>query len=109
VTGIGHEHNLDLSHAVVKRIGFAQIPLVCVMFRLVREAYKYALRNNVWEELADRTTSWMWVLLCSTGWVCLLAIKIALGRLLQRLSLAKLRAAPQVIDLKKLPKDKKKK
>jgi hypothetical protein len=44
VTGIGHEGvNLDHSHAVVKRIGFAQIPLVCVLFRLIREAAKYAV------------------------------------------------------------------
>eukprot|EP00339_Tiarina_fusa_P019484 CAMPEP_0116999610 /NCGR_PEP_ID=MMETSP0472-20121206/2253_1 /TAXON_ID=693140 ORGANISM="Tiarina fusus, Strain LIS" /NCGR_SAMPLE_ID=MMETSP0472 /ASSEMBLY_ACC=CAM_ASM_000603 /LENGTH=183 /DNA_ID=CAMNT_0004699077 /DNA_START=226 /DNA_END=774 /DNA_ORIENTATION=- len=47
VTGFGHEGvNLDYSHAVVKRIGFAQLPLVCVLSRYLKEAYKYATYNN---------------------------------------------------------------
>lgn len=46
VTGIGHEGvNLDNTHAAVKRLGLAQIPLVCVMARFFREAMRYALAS----------------------------------------------------------------
>lgn len=108
VTGIGHEGvNLDHSHAVVKRIGFAQIPLVCVMFRMLREATKYAQLNPYWQGLWSGTTSWGATALCVAGWLVLLAVKLALGSLLQRTSLAKLQAAPQVLAMEK--KDKKKK
>jgi hypothetical protein len=97
VTGIGHEgFNLDHSHAVVKRIGFAQIPLVCVLFRLLREAVKY------YAELL--TLSW------SVGlWLGLVLIKLALGSLLQRLSLGKLWAAPEYSQQKQTPLSNKKK
>jgi hypothetical protein len=110
VTGIGHEGvNLDHSHAVVKRIGFAQIPLICVMVRLLQEAVKYARRNPMWLNYWLSKQSWWAIsslLLCA--WMALLAIKTALGRLLVRMSLEKLRAAPEFIDTTKLPKDKKK-
>jgi Eukaryotic membrane protein family len=93
VTGIGHEgFNLDHSHAVVKRIGFAQIPLVCVMFRLLREAVKYASLNDFWKY-------WSPVGLWGVGigfWLALVGIKLSLGGLLQRISLRKLRSAPEV-------------
>ena len=48
VTGMGHEGiNFNHTHAVVKRIGFAQFPLVCVMARYLREAGRYAwMRSN---------------------------------------------------------------
>lgn len=92
VTGIGHEGvNLDHSHAVVKRIGFAQLPLVCVMFRLVREAFKYAQLNGL-RNLSDPV-------IYSIGlglWLILVAIKMGLGSLLQRQSLTKLRNAPEI-------------
>lgn len=43
VSGIGHEGvDIDPTHAVVKRLGFAQIPLVCVMARYLKEAGRYA-------------------------------------------------------------------
>jgi len=43
ITGVGHEGvNIDHTHAVVKRLGFAQIPLACVMARYIREAARYA-------------------------------------------------------------------
>ena len=42
-TGMGHEGiNLDHTHAVVKRTGFAQFPLACVMARYLKEAGRYA-------------------------------------------------------------------
>ncbi len=44
VTGIGHEGlNLDYTHAAVKRIGLAQIPLVCVTARYLHEAVRFAI------------------------------------------------------------------
>jgi hypothetical protein len=49
VTGIGHEGlNLDYTHAAVKRIGLAQIPLVCVTGRYLHEALRFtiAFRGN---------------------------------------------------------------
>lgn len=110
VTGIGHEGvNLDHSHAVVKRLGFAQIPLVCVMFRMLREAVKYALLNPYWESLLviassgkninnNKMSRWFSTAVVGIGgWLLLLALKMALGSLLQSTSLAKLHAAPQII------------
>lgn len=83
VTGIGHEGvNLDHSHAVVKRIGFAQIPLVCVMLRLVKEGMRHVP--------PDRK---IWLL---AAWCGLFAIKLALGRWLQNNCLRKLEAAPEL-------------
>lgn len=109
VTGIGHEgFNVDHSHAVVKRIGFAQIPLVCVMFRLLREATKYARRNPYLRSTSILRTRVRGTAFCVAGWLFLLATKMLLGRLLQRTSLAKLRAAPEVIaSTKKQSKQKK--
>jgi hypothetical protein len=108
VTGIGHEGvNLDHSHAVVKRIGFAQIPLVCVMFRLIQEATKYSKRNPWWQETVWNKPNWQLTLLFAAGWLVLLGIKTALGQLLHRMSLNKLRAAPEFHELYKLPKNKK--
>lgn len=43
VTGIGHEGSLDYTHAAVKRLGLAQIPLVCVTARYLHEAVRYAI------------------------------------------------------------------
>ena len=44
VTGVGHEGlSMDHTHAVVKRLGFAQIPLVCVMLRYLKEATRYLM------------------------------------------------------------------
>jgi hypothetical protein len=104
VTGIGHEskhsHNLDHSHAVVKRIGFAHIPMVSVMLRLVREAIKYAGRNPAFRDVLDKTSTWLRCVLFVAGFLLLLSIKVALGRALRRLSLAKLRAAPQLVQAK---------
>mmetsp|Transcript_16791 Transcript_16791/g.26191 ORF Transcript_16791/g.26191 Transcript_16791/m.26191 type:complete len:625 (-) Transcript_16791:189-2063(-) len=43
ITGGGHEGiNMDHTHAVVRRVGLAQIPLACVMVRYLREAAKYS-------------------------------------------------------------------
>ena len=102
VTGIGHEGvNVDHSHAVVKRIGFAQLPFVCVSFRLVMEAAKYAAMNEFWQSLS-RAHVWG---LMAAFWFVLLIVKIALGSSLYQLSLSKLRAAPE---MKFSPKKKKK-
>ncbi|EEC50312.1 predicted protein [Phaeodactylum tricornutum CCAP 1055/1] len=93
VTGIGHEGvNLDHSHAVVKRIGFAQLPLVCVLFRLLREAAKYASLNGYWHEMP---TFVLWSLGIGM-WLLLVCMKVALGVLLQRISLDRLRTAPEI-------------
>jgi hypothetical protein len=93
VTGIGHEGvNVDHSHAVVKRIGFAQLPFVCVMFRLVREAAKYAASNEYWQSLSTFTVCGIF----AAFWLLLLAVKLALGSLLHHISLSKLRSAPEV-------------
>ena len=44
VTGIGHEElSLDYTHAAVKRLGLAQIPLVCVTARYLHEAVRFAI------------------------------------------------------------------
>ena len=44
VTGIGHEGlNLDYTHAAVKRLGLAQIPLVCVTARYLHETVRFAI------------------------------------------------------------------
>lgn len=108
VTGIGHEGvNLDHSHAVVKRIGFAQIPLVCVMFRMLREAYKYAALYEGSQQSLKGRSVWLVGSAAVGGWLVLLCVKMALGILLQRTSLAKLQAAPQVMVVDQ--KDKKKK
>jgi Eukaryotic membrane protein family len=83
VTGFGHEGvNLDHSHAVVKRLGFAQLPLVCVMLRLLKEGMRYAQPDGV-----------VWLVL---AWISLFGIKLALGRWLQKHCLAKLEAAPEM-------------
>ena len=43
ITGVTQDGlNIDHTHAVVKRIGFTQIPLVCVMARYAAEALRYA-------------------------------------------------------------------
>lgn len=91
VTGIGHEGvNLDNTHAVVKRIGLAQMPLVCVMIRYLAEAGRYARLhfqdNPLWEVAALGLATWGLVLL----------IKIALGFYLQSLSRDKLYMAPEL-------------
>ncbi|CAB9514627.1 posterior transformation protein 1 homolog [Seminavis robusta] len=93
VTGIGHEGvNLDVSHAVVKRIGFAQMPLVCVMARLVTEAAKYmSMRTD-----SNAVPSFVIVLGAVVAWIILLVLKTCLGAYLQRTSLAKLHAAPEL-------------
>ena len=104
VTGIGHEGvNLDHSHAVVKRIGFAQIPLVCVAFRLLREAAKYATRNPSWQKMSTSLVpAPLWwaggAPLFVAVWLWLFALKTALGKSLRRISLAKLRASPDVLE-----------
>lgn len=92
VTGIGHEgFNLDHSYAVVKRIGFAQIPLVCVMFRLVREAVKYVVMAHG----HDVSTVFFWSVAAGV-WLTLLAAKLVIGSFLYKISMARLRAAPEV-------------
>jgi len=108
VTGIGHEGvSLDHSHAVVKRIGFAQIPLLCVMLRLVYEATKKFLRNQEALSASNNFCLFLvqsffavngvtaWLLL----WAVLLVLKLCLGLLLQRLSFGKLYAAPEYSQL----------
>jgi hypothetical protein len=101
VTGIGHEGvNLDHSHAVVKRIGFAQIPLVCVMARYLREAAKYA--TSAWHDSSGGgghggpPPQWMVALGVVAIWFVLLVGKISLGNLLHSISEKKLNSAPEL-------------
>jgi len=87
--GIGHEGvNMDHSHAVVKRLGFAQMPLVCVLFRYLQEAYKYATYNNSPSNLVIG-------LVLISVWFVLLLCKQVLGSVLRRISHQKLKAAPE--------------
>eukprot|EP00804_Cyclotella_cryptica_P004202 CCRYP_014568-RC/>CCRYP_014568-RC protein AED:0.06 eAED:0.06 QI:1249/1/1/1/1/1/2/180/817 len=90
VTGIGHEGlNLDYTHAAVKRLGLAQIPLVCVTARYLHEAIRFAIAfkgngdvdhpiNALSEFLTDGN---MWKFYsCLVGlMVLLVALKILLG------------------------------
>lgn len=93
-TGIGHEGvNLDHSHAVVKRIGFAQLPLVCVTLRLLREAAKYATINEYWPQ---KIPVFGFISLVVV-WFLLLAIKLSLGRTLHLISWKKLKKAHEII------------
>ncbi|KAL3938427.1 MAG: hypothetical protein SGBAC_006668 [Bacillariaceae sp.] len=87
--GIGHEGvNMDHSHAVVKRLGFAQMPLVCVLFRYLQEAYKYATYRNSPSNLIIG-------LVLISVWFVLLLCKQVLGSVLRRISHQKLKAAPE--------------
>jgi hypothetical protein len=87
-SGFGHEgENLDHSHAVVKRLGLAQIPLVCVMAKYLKEAYKYGTYER-------HPQTWMIVLGIFTLWSLLLVCKMFLGSFLHRISRMKLEAAP---------------
>ena len=112
VTGIGHEGmSLDHSHGVVKRIGFAQIPLLCVMFRLLKEAAKYAryhhqtlhTNNPIYLRLLlapfSASSPQRQVIMYFCVWAVLLILKLVLGRLLQDISLKKLYAAPEYSQL----------
>ena len=93
-TGIGHEGvNLDHSHAVVKRIGLAQLPLVCVTIRLLIEAAKYATINQYWPPFPVMGRLSTAVLV----WLVLLAAKVALGSMLHRISWDKLQSAPEIL------------
>jgi hypothetical protein len=88
-SGIGHEGvNMDHSHAVVKRIGLAQIPLVCVMARYLKEAYKYATYGK-------QISNWMIGLAVFSIWLFLLACKQILGKILRRIAHGKLKEAPE--------------
>ncbi len=90
VSGFGHEgsENLDKSHAVVKRLGLAQIPLVCVMAKYLKEAYKYQTYEN-------QPQKWMLVVGTVSVWLLLLAIKLSLASVLQSMCRNKLEAAPE--------------
>lgn len=83
-TGIGHEeYNLDPTHAVVKRIGFAQIPLVGVLLKMAAEMIKYGGRPSIGS------------MVCL--WLFLVAVKAALGTLLKRWALVRLQSAPEYL------------
>lgn len=89
VSGFGHEgENLDKSHAVVKRLGLAQIPLVCVMIKYLKEAYKY-------QTYESKPQTWSVVVWMVSIWLLLLVIKVSLASLLERMSRNKLESAPE--------------
>jgi len=91
ITGVGHEGvNIDPTHAVVKRLGFAQIPLFCVMARYLTEAVRYAEilsdagdSNHVLYSIAVLYTRGSWSLVTSSMFsvfLLLLVLKILLGQ-----------------------------
>merc|ERR1712232_1306938 len=66
VTGIGHDQvKLDHTHAVVKRLGLAMIPLFCVMCQYLTEAHRYG-KVSVSKELIG-------------SWLALLLVKVFMG------------------------------
>jgi len=88
-SGFGHEgENLDHSHAVVKRLGLSQVPLVCVMTKYLKEAYKYGSYDN-------RPQTWTIVAGGFVTWLLLLLWKLSLESFLRHLSRKKLEAAPE--------------
>lgn len=81
VTGIGHEGvNLDNTHAVVKRLGLAQIPILCVTMRYLREAlrYFYLNHNNIRQNGHWKNMTQVYLLI----FAALLFIKVLLGMIL---------------------------
>lgn len=88
-SGFGHEgQNLDHSHAVVKRLGLAQIPLVCVMAKYLKEAYKYGTYER-------HPHTWMVIIGILALWSLLVVCKMCLGSLLHRMSRMRLEEAPE--------------
>ncbi|KAL7542817.1 hypothetical protein ACHAXR_012140 [Thalassiosira sp. AJA248-18] len=90
VTGIGHEGlNLDYTHAAMKRLGLAQIPLVCVTARYMHEAVRYVItfQGNgdvdhpvaALVELMADGNKWKFYTRLLQGMAALVLFKIALG------------------------------
>jgi hypothetical protein len=91
VTGIGHEGlNLDSTHAAVKRLGLAQIPLACVTARYLHEAVRFAIqegdgnsdRSITLSALADLIADgnrWLLYMRFLQGMMYLILMKILLG------------------------------
>jgi len=101
VTGMGHEGvNLDHTHAVVKRLGFSQLPLVCVMLMYLREAVRYGGLQ------VGREGVWGWNV-WATIWCALLLLKIGIGISLGRISRWILERTPMVEDKEGRDKNKK--
>lgn len=75
VTGVGHEGvNLDHTHAVVKRLGLAQIPILCVTMRYMREALRYSYMTfGDWAKIVQ---------ISGLIFAVLLVIKVVLGMIL---------------------------
>ena len=81
--------HIEPTHALVKRLGFAQIPLICVMFRYLREVARYAQvltndgdSNHVLYDFAVVYTSgskWMLSGYIFLFFLVLLGIKFLLG------------------------------
>jgi len=95
LTGIGHEaSHIEQTHAVVKRLGFAQIPLICVMLRYLREAARYADTlthdgdsNHVLYSFAETWTNGSYrEISCYmlSFYLCLLGLKFLLGYAITR-------------------------
>lgn len=81
VSGFGHEGgNFDKAHAVVKCLGLAQIPLVCVMTKYLKEAYKYQTYEN-------QPQAWLLVVRAVLIWLLLLVTKLSLASFLERISI----------------------
>jgi predicted acyltransferase len=68
-------------------MGLAQLPLVCVMFRILGRSAKYLLVRHRRLPLVDGR---IWCLVVATNQ------RDCLGTMLQRIALAKLLAAPEV-------------
>ena len=73
ITGKGHENvNLDHTHAIVKRVGLAQIPFCVVVIRFVIEAGKY---SEWYQKLTRKQTIMRGVI----GFASLCCVELLLG------------------------------
>lgn len=98
ITGVGQDgiNHIDHTHTVVKRIGFAQIPLVCVMARYFAEAARYAVTlsddgdsNHVLYSMALLLTRGSWsqvATLFISVFIVLLILKGLLGGYIEKKS-----------------------
>lgn len=94
IKGVGLKEEgdtIDHTHAVVKRIGFSSLPLICVVARYLKEASRYADTfsdhedsdsSNVLYSIAEIYTNGNWISIVKmllTIYFCLLVLKILLG------------------------------
>lgn len=107
ITGVGKDGlNIDNTHSAVKRIGFAQIPLVCVMARYVAEAVRYADilsdegdSNHVLYPMAVLLTRGTWIQIATflfKSLMTLLLLKAILNHFIEKTSRTVIMYGPSV-------------